>query len=114
MATTQRDEAETGTGDETMAAMVLRATGQFEGAALRYKDGEEWADVSYAELGARVRSLAKGLIALGLEKGDAGGRGPLRAEAPRPPARRSRSSSRAARPSRAARRAAPPHRSARG
>ncbi|MEJ7717233.1 MAG: hypothetical protein WKF31_04430 [Thermoleophilaceae bacterium] len=44
MATTQRDEAETDTGGETMAAMVLRATGQFEGAALRYKDGEEWAD----------------------------------------------------------------------
>ncbi len=71
MATTERAEAETDTGGETMAGMVLRAAGQFEGTALRYKDGEEWTDVSYEELGGRVRGLAKGLIALGLEKGDA-------------------------------------------
>ena len=71
MATTERAEAETDTGGETMAGMVLRAAGQFEGTALRYKDGEEWTDVSYSELGGRVRGLAKGLIALGLEKGDA-------------------------------------------
>jgi long-chain acyl-CoA synthetase len=71
VATTERAEAETDTGGETMAGMVLRAAGQFEGTALRYKDGEEWTDVSYSELGGRVRGLAKGLIALGLEKGDA-------------------------------------------
>ena len=33
-----------------------------DGAALRYKDGDDWEDISYADLGTAVREVARGLI----------------------------------------------------
>ncbi len=38
--------------------------------ALTHKVGDEWVDVSYAELGRNVEEIALGLIDLGLEHGD--------------------------------------------
>src|SRR3712207_5685052 len=40
--------------------------------AVRFKRGEEWADVSYAEVGTIVSEAARGLIDLGLSAGDRG------------------------------------------
>ncbi len=56
----------------TMADLVLEGAERFgDGAAFKHKDGEEWVQTSYSELADRARSLGKGLMALGLEKGDA-------------------------------------------
>jgi long-chain acyl-CoA synthetase len=38
--------------------------------ALKYKQGDEWLDVSFEEFGDAVRETALGLMALGIEKGD--------------------------------------------
>ena len=40
--------------------------------AIRFKDGEEWVDRSFAEVGETVRSLALGLIDLGVAQGRQG------------------------------------------
>jgi hypothetical protein len=40
------------TGKDTLGAMLLAAAERHEGAALRYKAGDDWRDVSYAELAA--------------------------------------------------------------
>lgn len=37
---------------------------------MRYREGREWAELSYEDLGRRVREIARGLIALGVEPGD--------------------------------------------
>jgi long-chain acyl-CoA synthetase len=71
MATASEERSDT----QTMGAMVLDAVERFEGAALRYKEGSgwgggEWEDLSYADLGDKVRRVAKGLIALGIEPGE--------------------------------------------
>ena len=56
----------------TMADLVLEGGERFgDGAAFRHKEGEEWVETSYSDLADRARSVAKGLMALGLEKGDA-------------------------------------------
>jgi long-chain acyl-CoA synthetase len=65
-----KTSTERSTGKETLGAMVLAAAERGDDAALRYKDGEEWKDVSYADLGTTVREVARGLIALGIEAGD--------------------------------------------
>lgn len=59
-----------GTGAETIAAMFLEASSRHEGTALTWPEGDSWKELSYAELGTRVREIAKGLIALGIEAGD--------------------------------------------
>jgi len=61
---------EEGTATETIPAMVLAAAGEREGSALRYRADEEWTELSYEDLGTRVREIACGLIALGVEPGD--------------------------------------------
>ncbi len=38
--------------------------------AVRYRDGERWLDMSYAALDAAVQTVARGLLALGVEPGD--------------------------------------------
>ena len=59
------------TGAETLAAMVLATAEKHpDAAALRSKQGGEWHDVSYRELGESARAIARGLIALGIEPGD--------------------------------------------
>jgi long-chain acyl-CoA synthetase len=38
--------------------------------ALKYKQGDEWLDISFEAFGAAIRETALGLMALGIEKGD--------------------------------------------
>ena len=61
---------ERSTHSRTLGEMFLRATTDHEGVALRYRDDGGWIEVSYAQLGAIARELARGLVALGVEPGD--------------------------------------------
>jgi long-chain acyl-CoA synthetase len=60
-------ETKQGTGTETLAQMVLAAAEHYEGAALRFKEGDDWQDISYGELSDTTREIAGGLIELGIE-----------------------------------------------
>ena len=60
---------ELSTGARTLGEMVLRAQDR-GGAALRYKEGQSWREISYARLVRSARDIAKGLIALGIEPGE--------------------------------------------
>jgi long-chain acyl-CoA synthetase len=54
-----------------MADLALLAARKHAGRpALKYKQGDEWLDVSFEEFGDAVRETALGLMALGIEKGD--------------------------------------------
>jgi long-chain acyl-CoA synthetase len=64
---TKETETQQGTGAETLADMVLAAAEHYEGAALRFKDGDDWQDISYGELRDIAREIAGGLIELGIE-----------------------------------------------
>jgi long-chain acyl-CoA synthetase len=66
----REDAAERVQGD-TIAALALGGTREHEGAALKFKQEDEWTEVPYDEFGDHVRSLAKALIGLNLGKGDA-------------------------------------------
>ncbi|HET8536439.1 MAG TPA: AMP-binding protein, partial [Solirubrobacteraceae bacterium] len=59
-----------GTGALTLGQMALRATEMYDGPALRWRDGADWKELSYADLARRARAIAKGLIELGIEAGD--------------------------------------------
>jgi long-chain acyl-CoA synthetase len=55
----------------TLATLCLDAAGRHRGTAMRYpQDDGGWARTSFAQLGADVRAIAKGLIALGITAGD--------------------------------------------
>ena len=54
----------------TLGRMVLGATSRHQGTALRYKQDGTWRDMTYAELGSKARELARGLIGLGIKRGD--------------------------------------------
>jgi long-chain acyl-CoA synthetase len=59
------------TGSKTIADMLPLAVQRFgDQPAQRFKVGEEWKDVSYAELGEVVREVSLGLVDLGLQPGD--------------------------------------------
>src|SRR5436853_2414700 len=59
------------TGATTMASLAAVAAQKYAGQpALRHKVGDEWVDVDYAELGASVSEVARGLIELGIARGD--------------------------------------------
>jgi long-chain acyl-CoA synthetase len=59
------------TGSRTIADLLPLAVERFgDQPAQRYKVGEDWKDVSYAELGGIVREVSLGLVDLGLEAGD--------------------------------------------
>jgi long-chain acyl-CoA synthetase len=58
------------TGAENLAAMVLECAERYDGAALKYKDGDDWTELSYSDLGDAVQEIAAGLIALGIEPGE--------------------------------------------
>jgi long-chain acyl-CoA synthetase len=62
--------AERITGATTLGRMVLAAQERGEDVALRYPAPGGERTITYAELGARSRELALGLIALGIEGGD--------------------------------------------
>ncbi len=60
-----------GTKSTTLADLLPRAAQLYGGApAIRYKDGDGWADVSFDQALETVRSLSLGLIDLGVAKGD--------------------------------------------
>jgi long-chain acyl-CoA synthetase len=60
-----------GTGSSTIADLLPLAARMYpERPALRHKVGEEWRDVTYAELGEVVREVSLGLVDLGIEPGD--------------------------------------------
>src|SRR5215212_5989899 len=54
-----------------MADLALLAARKHAGrTALKYKQGDEWTDVSFEQFGDAVRETALGLMSLGLQKGD--------------------------------------------
>jgi long-chain acyl-CoA synthetase len=56
---------------KTMAGLAAVAAKQHAGrTALRHKVGDEWVDVEYGELGTAVGEVARGLIDLGIGRGD--------------------------------------------
>ncbi len=61
-----------GTGSATVADLLPRAVEAYsDRPAVKFKDDSgSWADLTYAEVGERVRVLALGLMDLGVEKGD--------------------------------------------
>jgi long-chain acyl-CoA synthetase len=60
-----------GTGSKTIADLLPLAVRKYgAAAALRYKAGDDWIDVSYSELGGTVREVALGLVDLGIAPGD--------------------------------------------
>src|SRR3954447_3348300 len=56
--------------DATLGAMILGATERGRGPALRFRRDGRTVEWTYADLGARVRDLARGLAALGIVPGD--------------------------------------------
>jgi long-chain acyl-CoA synthetase len=56
--------------DNSLGQMVLDAAERHSGAAIRFPRDGTWHEWSFAELGAAVRELARGLAALGLEPGE--------------------------------------------
>src|SRR3954470_13181814 len=59
------------TGSKTIADLLPLAVERFgDQPAQRNKVGEDWKDVSYAELGGIVREVSLGLVDLGLEASD--------------------------------------------
>ena len=62
---------EASTGSKTMADLALLAARKHSGrTAVRHKQGDEWVDISFDELGDAVREIALGLMSLGIAKGD--------------------------------------------
>jgi long-chain acyl-CoA synthetase len=60
-----------GTGSKTMADMGLLAARKFgDATALKQKVGDEWREISYAELGRAHSEIGRGLIDLGLQPRD--------------------------------------------
>jgi long-chain acyl-CoA synthetase len=54
----------------TLATLALGAAARYSGTAMRYPQDGGWGRTSYPQLGADVRAIAKGLIALGVKAGD--------------------------------------------
>jgi long-chain acyl-CoA synthetase len=60
-----------GTGSKTIADLLPLVVERYgDASAQRFKVGDEWKDVSYAELGEAVREVALGLVDLGIEPGE--------------------------------------------
>ena len=60
-----------GTNSKTVADLLPRAAEQYGAkVAVRYKEGDRWADKTFEEVRDIVRPLAFGLVTLGVEKGD--------------------------------------------
>jgi long-chain acyl-CoA synthetase len=60
-----------GTRATTMAGLAAAAAAQHgDKPALRHKVGDEWVDVTYADLGTAASEVARGLIDLGIVRGD--------------------------------------------
>jgi long-chain acyl-CoA synthetase len=57
-------------GVRTLPELVRWGAALHEGSALRSRHQERWRDLSYAELGMAVSEIARGLIALGVRRGE--------------------------------------------
>jgi long-chain acyl-CoA synthetase len=63
--------AEHGTGSKTMADMGLLAARKFgDSTAITHKVGDEWVKISYADFGVAHSEIGRGLIDLGVQRGD--------------------------------------------
>ena len=61
----------TRTGSKTIADLLPRAAQLFGGrTAVRYRNGDEWRDASFAQMGAIAQEIGLGLIDLGIAPGD--------------------------------------------
>src|SRR5438874_6685658 len=59
------------TGSKTIADLLPLAARRYaDRVAVRHKRDGEWRDVTYAEVGAAVSEIGRGLIALGVEPGE--------------------------------------------
>src|SRR5439155_8696883 len=52
---------------KTLAEMTVECARRYEGAALKYKENDEWVELSYGDLGDAVMEIAGGLVDLGIE-----------------------------------------------
>jgi long-chain acyl-CoA synthetase len=60
-----------GTHSKTLADLLPKAADRYgSNVAVKYKEGDRWADKTFAEVREIVRPLAFGLVTLGVEKGD--------------------------------------------
>jgi non-ribosomal peptide synthetase component F len=55
---------------ESLGRMMLDSAERFQGTALEFRRGAETVAISYPQLGAIAAEIARGLIALGIERGD--------------------------------------------
>jgi long-chain acyl-CoA synthetase len=63
--------AATSTGSKTIADLLPQAAVKYaDRVAIRHRAGDEWRDVTFAEVGEIVSEIARGLIDLGIAKGD--------------------------------------------
>ena len=60
----------TGLSGATMADTLMAALADHSGTAVRHKAGDAWVDVDSAELRTTAREIGRGLMALGVERGD--------------------------------------------
>ncbi len=63
-------ESSGGAPGRTLAGLAASAATRHSGAALRHKTEGRWEDISYGQLGKIAAEIAKGLIAIGIERGD--------------------------------------------
>jgi len=66
---TSAETAVSAAGATTLAELIDRTAGLHSGTALRYKEGNAWTGMSFNQLRQVVRDIAKGLMALGVERG---------------------------------------------
>ncbi|HEV2062092.1 MAG TPA: long-chain fatty acid--CoA ligase [Solirubrobacteraceae bacterium] len=59
----------TAAGPRTLAALALEPS-ESDRTAIRFKEGSSWRTMSYRDMASTVRELARGLMALGIERGD--------------------------------------------
>ena len=63
--------AEASTGSRTIADLIpLAGEKHADQPAIKHKVGDEWVDVTYAQLAEKVKHVALGLIDMGIEPGD--------------------------------------------
>ncbi len=63
------EHAVSAAGATTLAELVDRTAAMHSGTALRYKEDGGWKGITFTELRQSVREIAKGLVALGVERG---------------------------------------------
>ena len=67
----ERQEIDEAVRGQTICTLFQQATEKFaDNEALKWKDGDDWESRTWGQFGEKVRDLAKGLIALGLQPGE--------------------------------------------